>query len=604
MLKAMIKRAGGVRVGNSLTIACAVLFLVTSISAQTQRPRRVRQIVILYTHRTLTPINADWDRGIRSSLAEGLNEPLDIEIEYLNLVRHKDPDYLRGWIELLKTKYATKPPDLVIPVYVPALEFTLEHRETIFPDVPIVFCSAPPKLAERAHAQPKVTGVAFRLDFSGTVAAARRLRPDHDRLLVLCGSSAQERVLKHAAHEAILALNTGMEIDFLEGVPQRQLLDEVRAAEQNTSILMLTYDEDSEGNHYSTVEIVEQLSASTPAPIYGLYETLLGHGIVGGSLGSAESQGRLAGGLAVRVLNGERPEDIPLVGLDTIHLQFDARQLRRLNLAEASLPPGSRVLYREPTLWDEFGRYFLFGIAAILLQSSIIVALLVNRSRRVRAEREAHDLTGKILTAQEDERRYLAREMHDDLSQRLAASAIDAGNLEQRFRESPESCDALRSLKGNLIAICDDVHRLSRQIHPAILEDFGLADALRSECDRMGERDGIVVEFRCGEVPAGLPKEISLCLYRIAQEALWNAAKYAHSDRVTVNLGADPEFIHLEVRDFGRGFDLRQVSDGKGLGLASMKERARLVHGTISIDAAPGSGVKIAVRVPLPEDVE
>ena len=107
----------------------------------------------------------------------------------------------------------------------------------------------------------------------------------------------------------------------------------------------------------------------------------------------------------------------------------------------------------------------------------------------MRAEREARDLAGKILTAQEDERRYLAREMHDDLSQRLAASAIEAGNLEQRFQESPESHAALGSLKRNLIAICDDVHRLSRQIHPAILDDFGLADALHSECDRFADRE-------------------------------------------------------------------------------------------------------------------
>jgi signal transduction histidine kinase len=337
------------------------------------------------------------------------------------------------------------------------------------------------------------------------------------------------------------------------------------------------------------------------APVYGLYDTLLGHGIVGGSLGSAESQGKHAGELAVRVLQGERPEDIPLVGLDTLKLQFDARQLRRWSIPEEDLPAGSQVLYREPTFWEQFGRYVLFGVAAILLQSVVIVALLMNRSRRLRAERESRDLAGKILTAQEDERRYLAREMHDDLSQRLAATAIDAGNLEQRFHASPESRDALSSLKGNLIAICDDVHRLSRQIHPAILDDFGLADALHAECDRFADREGIVVEFRCGEMPSNLHKDVALNLYRIAQEALWNAAKYAHTKRVIVELNADPELVHLEIRDFGCGFDPAKVSDNNGLGLASMKERARLVRGAISIDTALGTGVKIVVCVPLPE---
>ena len=150
LLKINRKHALIGRCGHMLALTCTILFLATQSIVQAQHPRNAKQIVILYTHRTLTPINADWDRGIRSSLAAGFDDPLDIEIEYLNLVRHKDPDYLRSWIELLKTKYAAKPPDLVIPVYVPALEFTLEHRETIFPDVPVVFCSAPLKLAERA----------------------------------------------------------------------------------------------------------------------------------------------------------------------------------------------------------------------------------------------------------------------------------------------------------------------------------------------------------------------------------------------------------------------------------------------------------------------
>ena len=188
-----------------LAFTCAVWSLAMPSFAQEQRPRSAKQIVILYTHRTLTPINADWDRGIRSSLTAGFDEPLDIEIEYLNLVRHKDPEYLRGWIELLKTKYAAKPPDLVLPVYVPALEFTLQHRETIFPGVPIVFCSAPPKVAERACGQPGVTGVAFGLDIAGTVATARRLHPANNRVMVLSGSSELEGGVKSATQESILA---------------------------------------------------------------------------------------------------------------------------------------------------------------------------------------------------------------------------------------------------------------------------------------------------------------------------------------------------------------------------------------------------------------
>jgi signal transduction histidine kinase len=587
-----------------LAILLAGTFVLLSPvgSAQEQIPRNSKQIVILYTHRTLTPINADWDRGIRSALAAGFSEPLDIEIEYLNLVRHKDPDYLRSWIELLRTKYVSRPPDLIIPVFVPALEFTLEHRDTLFPKIPIVFCSAPLKLAEAAHAHPGVTGVTFRLDIAGTISTAKSLHPSHDRLLILSGSSNQEQASRKSIEEAIRGMNTGLQIESISGLPRKELLSTIDAIEAGTIVLMLNYDEDTQGNHYSTVEIIDELSARSPAPVYGLYDTLLGHGIVGGSLASAESQGKLAGSLAVRVLKGERPEDIPITGLETVQLQFDARQLKRWNLSESDLPAESRVLYREPTFWEQFGHYVLPVTTAILLQSGIIVALLINRSRRFTAEREARDLAGKILTAQEDERRYLAREMHDDLSQRLAASAITAGHLEKTLSESAETRESLGKLRGSLVGICDDMHRLSRQIHPAILDDFGLAEALHAECDRLGERNGISVEYRCGELPTALSRDIAICLYRIAQEAFWNAAKYSGTERVIVELNSDAEFIYLSIRDFGRGFDPLEVAKRQGLGMSSMKERARLVRGTIVISSAPGSGVTIEVQVPLPED--
>jgi signal transduction histidine kinase len=192
--------------------------------------------------------------------------------------------------------------------------------------------------------------------------------------------------------------------------------------------------------------------------------------------------------------------------------------------------------------------------------------------------------------------------MHDDVSQRLAATAIAAGKFEQQFPAADPSREAMASLKDQLIALSDDVHRISRQLHPAILDDLGLEDALRSECDRFAVREGVVTHFHCGGLPDRLPKDITLCLYRIAQEALRNVAKHAQADRVELVLNADAEFLDLEVRDFGRGFFPDEVRCQPGLGLASMEERTRLVGGEITISSVSNQGTSIAVRVPLPED--
>jgi signal transduction histidine kinase len=215
---------------------------------------------------------------------------------------------------------------------------------------------------------------------------------------------------------------------------------------------------------------------------------------------------------------------------------------------------------------------------------------------------EARQLSGRLLTAQEDERRRLGRELHDDLSQRLAAAAIEAGNLEHRCAESSDARQGLQNLKDSLIKISDDVHQLSRQIHPAILDDLGLEDALRSECTRFRERYGYGAAFRCGDVPGDLPSNVAVCLYRIAQEALRNVAKHAMTDRVEVLLNADPEFVYLEVNDQGRGFDPDGRESEAGLGLASMEERVRLVGGELTVSSVPGKGTTISVRVALPEE--
>ena len=130
--------------------------------AQDGQPARKKQVVVLYSYKTLMPVNVDWDRGIRRALADKLAQGVDLNIEYLDLPRYGDAEYVRDWIVLLQRKYAGRKVDLVMTVDSSALEVTLAHRAVLFPAVPIVFCSAGVDLAKRACAEPNVTGVAYR----------------------------------------------------------------------------------------------------------------------------------------------------------------------------------------------------------------------------------------------------------------------------------------------------------------------------------------------------------------------------------------------------------------------------------------------------------
>ncbi|MCZ6669552.1 MAG: PAS domain S-box protein, partial [Acidobacteria bacterium] len=241
---------------------------------------------------------------------------------------------------------------------------------------------------------------------------------------------------------------------------------------------------------------------------------------------------------------------------------------------------------------------YLAGVA--IERTSAQQALKKNEEALRLSQRVLQSLAGKLLTAQEEERRRLARELHDDLAQRLAALAIEAGKLEQDVSHPPgEIARKLREMKNRIVRISEDVHGISRQLHPSIIEDLGLSDAIASECQNFSEREGIQIDFAPGGVLDGLPKEISLCLYRVVQEGLRNVAKHSRAKEARVSARRENGTLRLSIRDTGIGFDPARPKGRAGLGLDSMKERVRLIQGALSIVTGEGKGTTIEVRVPL-----
>lgn len=220
------------------------------------------------------------------------------------------------------------------------------------------------------------------------------------------------------------------------------------------------------------------------------------------------------------------------------------------------------------------------------------------------SQSELRKLAGNLLSAQEAERRSFARELHDDLTQRLAILALDVDALGRDHSGVDESMrEQLRELQTRIADIASDAQGMARRLHPSILDDLGLVKALKAECVHFSNREGIDVTFTHHDVPANLPKSLSLSLYRIAQESLRNISKHAASAVATVDLAcADGGEIRLAIEDHGVGFpaeDAGQVGDGGGLGLVSMRERARLAGGTCSVLSSPGRGTIVDVRLPL-----
>ena len=213
---------------------------------------------------------------------------------------------------------------------------------------------------------------------------------------------------------------------------------------------------------------------------------------------------------------------------------------------------------------------------------------------------ELQGLTARLLGVQEAGNKELARELHDDLSQKLAALGMEVSTLLQPSVSSPESLpEHVRALSARINRLAQDVHAMSRRLHPAILDELGLKAALREECVGFSAQLGVPAQFESEGVPTTLPEDVSLCVYRVAQEGLRNIAKHANATNVRVVLIGGKGGLTLRIEDTGDGFDLNEVKGKGGLGLISMEERVRLVGGKLNIQSQPGDGTTVEVFVPL-----
>ena len=216
------------------------------------------------------------------------------------------------------------------------------------------------------------------------------------------------------------------------------------------------------------------------------------------------------------------------------------------------------------------------------------------------SEAELRKLAALLIAAQEDERRRLARELHDDTSQTLAALAIELASLQRKAEGSDHSVrSGLQSVETSVHRLAEGIHDMSRLLHPSILDDLGLEAAIRTECERVSEREGFPIVFEVLDLPEELPKDCALTLYRITQEALHNIARHAQASRAHVLLQGEDDCVSLEVEDAGKGFDPLEARKSSGLGLISMGERVRLLGGVLRIDSKPGGGARIRVEAPV-----
>lgn len=719
----------------SQIVILLLVLLVQSLPAA--EPKETKRVLILYSEDKDHPAHELTDRGIQEAFESNVRFNVQLYTEYLDAARFGSPAHTRALVAYLRSKYSRSNIDVIIAVYPTAVDILLHEAGGLFPRVPIVACEMLRPYVDRLAGAPVrnfLTATVTGENLPGMLDAVRRIYPGMKRIALIAGTEQNDAYNEELFRQGLKPHLERFELIDLSGLPMVDILRRVGSLPHDTIVLYASIFRDGSGERFVPRQALSMISKASNAPVFGLYDSCLGYGIVGGRLTSFEEHGKEAASLALRILGGESPASIPFSGEGAYVDRYDWRELKRWGIPESALLPGSEIRYRQHSLWEDHAQAIMGLVCVLMLQTGLIGVLVRNLRLRRKTERSlkksehrvrlavssagaglwslematgnmwateevrnilgiAHDaelnsekfldlvhpedrdhvrravqdalqskqetriehrvvlpdgevrwiasvgrvqpeqsaeaavltgvsaditqrkeneeklreseeelslLAGRLISAQEEERSRVARELHDDFTQRLAVLAIDAGSLERQQETGTRQVrEKLGAMKTGLVKISQDIHDLSRQLHPSILEDLGLVKAVQSECARLSRKEGLEVFFTNDNVPEMVPRGISIALYRIIQEGLRNIVVHSQARTAHLRLQGSDSAIELSIRDTGLGFEPSKVTSKPSVGISSMEERARLVHGDFSLDSAPGEGTVITVRVPL-----
>ncbi len=693
-------------------------------SAAAARTRRV--LVVQSFGRGVEPYES-LATDFREALPGAARAPIEFHDVTLATALSAGEDAEETFIGFLRSLGTPKPLDLIVTIGGPATRFVLGHRDRVLPSTPLLIAGAEKRHVPAGSLRANDAYIELRLDIPRVLDNVFRLRPATSEVVLVFGSSALERYWSDVFRRELEPYAGRARTTILTDVPFREILARVARLPGSSAVLYGFYTVDADGAPYSGDAALAAIRAASTAPVFGVFESHLGKGIVGGPLLPVRGLASISAGAAARILGGSPPARERSVPLELGAPTYDARELRRFGIDPAGLPAGSAVRFRTASLWETHRAEVLAAVAVGVGQAALIAALAISLRGRRRAERRlrrsreqyalaldgandgmwdwdvasgaietsarcreilglpagaarttfdalmerihpddrervrtalqdhldgkqptfrvghrsrhadgtlhhcfargkalrdaqgrphrvvgsvsdvtelrmaeerVRDVSRRLLVAQEDERARLARDLHDDITQRLARLAIDAGRLE--IEQAGTGVEpAMRGLREGLVGLSEDVHAVSYRLHPSLLEDLGLAEALQAECERFGRMTSLAASLEVRGLPARLPRDVEICLYRVAQEALRNVDRHARARSARVRLERVDGGVQLSVHDDGVGFDPRRPPARPSVGHASMRERVHLVGGEIDIESEPGRGTTVLAYVPL-----
>jgi signal transduction histidine kinase len=610
-------------------ISPALLMLLLLQPLYGAEPGEAKRVLVLYSEDKTLPAHELTDRGIRSVFQS--NKLFDVQLltEYLDVSRFGGVSHARAMIDFLRRKYSGIEIHVIIAVNPAAVDFLLAERSTLFPEVPIIASeitsSSYAENLERSPARRFVTGTIMGDNITGIMDAALRMRPETKRIALVAGTAPNDIASEQVFRTALKPYAGKIDLIDLTKLPMQEILARAGSLPPGTLVLYSTVFRDGAGKTFVPRDALSLIARVATVPVFGVYDSLLGCGIVGGRLVSLEEHGKESASLALRVMGGESPASIPFGGEQAYVSAYDWRELKRWGISEKVLPPGSIVKFKPPSIWEDHKGTVLGSVFFIIIETLLIFGLLVNRRKRKQAEKEARrrrdELAHVTRVATMGE---LTSSLAHELNQPLAAIRNYA-NAAQRFlsqgepdlsktrealegiiRDDRRAAEVISRVRGLLKK--EEPHYRPVHMNNVIQEILAF---IRSD----SVLEGLSIETELApELPA-VPgdqvqlQQVLLNLMLNAVDAM-NKAKPDLRKLVIKTENKEDRSVKISVRDFGSGINEAHQDKlfepfyttkpaGMGMGLAISQ---RIIHahgGSIRAENNPDGGATFYFTLPI-----
>jgi len=625
---------------------CILLLLsLQSPAAQAQNLHLPpHDILVLHSYHSGLDRVENINAGIEEVLLAKDRQDIELYIEYLDTLRQPEEENSRRFYRFLTEKYGGREFSAVIGVDTAAVTFLQQHHAALFPMTPVLYSGVSCANDDPEAPTGGFVGVCEDIDIEATIRAGLQLYPQTRDIFIINDRTVDGLIYQAEIKESMLAFAGRLTFHLWDDFSMEELLEKVRQVQEGGLVLLVNFTRDRNGMTFSYGRSVGLISARCRVPILSMWQFYLGHGVLGGMMVDDSAQGKAVAKMVVDILMGDPVENFVARQSTDNHLIFDYNLMKRFAIPYKVLPEGSMVTDEPQSILWKYKKTGLtvLGIALALEATVIILSVVTYKSKKAEqmledlvdkrtheltsaneklkaeihvrkkieealreSEETLHQLSINLLTVQENERRRISVELHDELGQSLAALKLQVGSLEKQLGyDMPytlqEECDELRQ---SINLIIENVRRLSRDLSPVALDDLGIDAALEYLITNFAKLHEIEVSLDLIEINHLFSQAAQRLVYRIVQESLNNIGKHAHATHVGIKIEKVKNRIFLIVKDNGTGFNTREIQNRKksesGMGLAAMAERVRILEGVMDIHSEKGEGTTITVSLPV-----